>query len=47
MNEIAIRASHVTKYFGKARPAATGGNGRMTAVDHAARRCSRTPGWTG
>ena len=34
MNELAIRASHVTKYFGKARRASKDGKGRVTAVDH-------------
>jgi ABC-2 type transport system ATP-binding protein len=33
MNDIAIRVTHVTKYFGKARPASRNGNGRTTAVD--------------
>jgi len=34
MNDIAIRAAQVTKYFGKARPASKNGKGRVTAVDH-------------
>src|SRR3970040_1439119 len=34
MNELATRASHVTKYFGKARRASKDGKGRVTAVDH-------------
>jgi ABC-2 type transport system ATP-binding protein len=34
MNDIAIRASQVTKYFGKARRASKDGKGRVTAVDH-------------
>jgi ABC-2 type transport system ATP-binding protein len=33
MNDIAIRASHVTKYFGKARHGSKNGNGRVIAVD--------------
>jgi len=33
MNEIAIQAAQVTKYFGKTRPGSTNGNGRVTAVD--------------
>jgi ABC-2 type transport system ATP-binding protein len=34
MNDIAVRVSQITKYFGKARPAAKNGNGRVIAVDH-------------
>ena len=34
MNDIAIRASQVTKYFGKGRRASNDGKGRVTAVDH-------------
>src|SRR3989304_2508596 len=33
MNDIAIRASQVTKYFGKARPSSKNGNGRVAAVN--------------
>jgi len=33
MNDIAIRASQVTKYFGKARPSSKDGNGRVAAVN--------------
>jgi ABC-2 type transport system ATP-binding protein len=33
MDGIAVRASHVTKYFGKNRPSSKNGNGRVAAVD--------------
>jgi ABC-2 type transport system ATP-binding protein len=33
MDDVAIQASQVTKYFGKARPGSKNGNGRVTAVE--------------